>query len=297
MTATATNLAFAVAVPDDLGLDVTPLEPFIGAEIGGVDLRKRMTPALRDAIRGLLLKHKVIFFRDQDITAEQQIAFGRNFGELEVHPFIRTEGEYPEIQPVYAQPLHGKPKPAGGYGRADHWHTDTSWRLTPSLGAILRAIDVPPVGGDTIWVNAVAAYELLPQDVKDRIGNLCAIHDAGELKALSSPGKAAEVRRNNPIVAHPVVRTHPETGERALYLNDMLTTQIIGLETKAESDELIQFLLRQFLRPEIQVRFKWRKHSIAFWDNRCTVHYAVNDYGDYPRRMERVAIVGDRPFH
>jgi len=288
MTATSTAVPFPE--PQAFGLTVTPLQPRIGAEIGGIDLRQPLTPELTKALRALLLQHKVIFFRDQDITRDQHVARGRQFGELEVHPFIRLQGDtHPEIQPVYARPDRR------GSGRADHWHTDTSWRLTPSLGAILRAIDVPDVGGDTIWVNAAAAYEELPEDVKQRIDDLYAVHDAARLAPLSSAEKAAEVRRNNPVVAHPVVRTHPETGEKSLYLNESLTTQILYLDKK-ESDELLQYLLSQFLRPEIQVRFKWRRNSIAFWDNRATVHYASNDYGDFPRRMERVAIVGDRPF-
>lgn len=264
---------------------VKPINPTIGAEIEGVDLSQPLSSELRDAVRAALLKYKVIFFRDQEITREQHIAFGRQFGDLETHPFIRLEG-YPEIQPVYSD---------RSYGRADRWHTDTSWRLTPSLGAVLRAVSVPDVGGDTLWADAVAAYRGLPDDVKQRIDGLYAIHDSAGLARLSTPEKVAETRRSNPLVAHPIVRRHPETGEKSLFVNSTLTTQILYLESKKESDELLEYLYQQFKIPEYQVRFKWKKNSIAFWDNRQTMHYASNDYGDFPRRMERVAIVGDRP--
>lgn len=274
-----------VAVERD-AVTVRPIQPTIGAEIEDVDLREPLRPEVRDAIRAALLEYKVIFFRDQAITREQHIAFGRQFGELEVHPFIRLDG-YPEIQPVYSD---------RAYGKADRWHTDTSWRLTPSLGAILRAVDVPPIGGDTLWADAVAAYEGLPGDVRAKIDPLFAVHDAAKLARLSSVDTALETRRTNPVIAHPVVRQHPETGRKSLFVNSTLTTQILYLDSKRESDELLDYLYAQFHRPEYQVRFKWRKNSIAFWDNRQTMHYAANDYGEYPRRMERVAIVGDRPI-
>jgi taurine dioxygenase len=267
-------------------ITVRPLQPTIGAEIEGVDLRNPISAEVRDAIRAALLKHKVIFFRDQELTREQHIAFGRQFGDLEQHPFIRLP-DYPEIQPVYSD---------AASGRADRWHTDTSWRLTPSLGAILRAIEVPDVGGDTLWADAVAVYNSLPDDVKTRIEGLYAIHDSANLARLTSdPEKVVQLRRSNPLVAHPIVRRHPETGERSLFLNSTLTTQILYFDSKRESDDLLEYLFARFHAPEHQVRFKWRKHSIAFWDNRQTVHYASNDYGEFPRRMERVAIVGDRP--
>ncbi|VVP90555.1 Alpha-ketoglutarate-dependent taurine dioxygenase [Pseudomonas fluorescens] len=262
-------------------LHVTRLEPTIGAQISGIDLRQPLTPALRDELRRLLLEHKVIFFRDQAISTEQQIAFAREFGELYVHPTTRqNDPTQPQAHLIQAQDerkLYG-PRISG------RWHTDTSWLLRPTLGAVLRAIDLPPVGGDTLWADTAAVYRALPDALREEIDDLHVVHDF-----KSSLDK---VGYDYPILAHPLVRTHPETGEDGLFINFSQNPSVIGWPPE-KSKQLIDRLLLEFNKPEHQVRFKWREHSVAFWDNRSTLHYPVYNYGDYPRRMERVLIAYD----
>ena len=262
-------------------LHITRLEPTIGAEIGGIDLRQPLTHALRDELRHLLLKHKVLFFRDQAINTEQQIAFAKEFGELYVHPTTQqNDPTRPQAHLIEAQDerkLYG-PRISG------RWHTDTSWLLQPTLGAVLRAVDLPEVGGDTLWADAGAVYRALPDELRDEIDNLHVVHDFK--KALDKVGY------DYPILAHPLVRTHPETGEDGLFINFSQNPSVIGW-TPQQSKQLIDRLLLEFNKPEHQVRFKWRPGSVAFWDNRSTLHYPVYNYGDYPRRMERVLIAYD----
>lgn len=262
-------------------LQVTRLEPAIGAEIAGIDLGQPLTSALRDELRALLLKHKVLFFRDQDIDTEQQIAFAKQFGELYVHPTTQqNDTSKPQahlIQAEDARKLYG-PRTSG------RWHTDTSWLLQPTLGAVLRAVDLPEVGGDTLWADAGAVYRDLPEDLRAEIDELYVVHDFK--KSLDQVGY------DYPILAHPLVRTHPETGEDTLFINFSQNPSVIGWEPE-RSKALVDRLLKAFSKPEHQVRFKWRKNSIAFWDNRSTLHYPVYNYGDYPRVMERVLIAYD----
>jgi len=262
-------------------LHVTSLEPTIGAEISGIDMRQPLTPELRDKLRGLLLEHKVIFFRDQVISTEQQIAFAREFGELYVHPTTQqnapTQPQAHLIQAQDERKLYG-PRISG------RWHTDTSWLLQPTLGAVLRAVDLPPVGGDTLWADTAAVYRALPDELREEIDDLHVVHDF-----KSSLDK---VGYDYPILAHPLVRTHPETGEDGLFINFSQNPSVIGW-TPEKSKQLIARLLLEFNKPEHQVRFKWRENSVAFWDNRSTLHYPVYNYGDYPRRMERVLIAYD----
>ena len=262
-------------------LQVTRLEPTIGAEISGIDLSQPITPALRDELRALLLEHKVIFFRDQDIDTAQQIAFAREFGELYVHPTTQqNDPSKPQAHLIQAQDerkLYG-PRTSG------RWHTDTSWLLQPTLGAILRAVDLPDVGGDTLWADTGAVYRALPEELREEIDTLQVVHDFKMSLDL--------VGFDYPILAHPLVRTHPETGEDGLFINFSQNPSVIGW-TPERSKQLIDRLLQEFSKPEHQVRFKWRKHSIAFWDNRSTLHYPVYNYGDYPRLMERVLIAYD----
>ena len=276
MTAAATKVR-----PDSGRLKIETLNPTIGAEVSGVDLRQPLTGALRDEIRGLLLKHKVLFFRDQDINRDQQLAFAAQFGELYAHPSGGVEG-HRIIQPISAESFK-KYAQTPSY-RGNHWHTDTSWRLNPSLGAVLKAVDVPEVGGDTIWADGAAIYRGLPEDLKARIDDLYVIHDFQHALA-----RAGEVY---PLVAHPIVRTHPETGEDIFWVNFSLEPRIVDLD-RAESDALLARLYDEVKKPEYHARFRWRKNSVAFWDNRAGLHYAVRDYGDYPRVMERVLIASD----
>ncbi|WP_337188052.1 TauD/TfdA family dioxygenase [Phenylobacterium sp.] len=260
-----------------VGLTVQLLNPTIGAEVAGVDLAQPLTTDVREALKALLLRHKVLFFRDQEITRDQQVAFALNFGELYAHPTGGTD-THRVIQPIAAENFKKYD------ARESHWHTDTSWRIDPSFGAVLRAVDIPDVGGDTIWADGGAIYRGLPEDLKARIDDLYVIHDYQD--ALRRSG----VRY--PLVAHPIVRTHPETGEDIFWVNYSLKPRIVGLDG-AESEALLARLYDEVKRPEHHARFRWRRNSVAFWDNRAGLHYAVRDYGDYPRVMERVLIAGD----
>jgi alpha-ketoglutarate-dependent taurine dioxygenase len=275
------------------GLTVTAQQPRIGAEVAGIDLRVPLTAENRDKLRNLLNKYKVLFFRDQQITREQHIAFGREFGELDIHPIVQV-AEAPVVQPISARRFH---KYAGSGGGSDkryinRWHTDETFRAIPPLASILRAVHLPELGGDTVFADATAAYEGLSDEVKERIANLRAVHSAaygfGWYENLE---RKAEIERQYPPVEHSVVRVHPETGAKVLFVNSAFTSHIIGLE-KEESDRLLAHLLSQFVQPEYQVRFKWRPGSIAFWDNRATQHYGVWDFGDATRELERVTIKG-----
>jgi taurine dioxygenase len=276
------------------GVNVHRLQPGIGAEITGIDLRQPLTPELRDLLKQLLNRHKVLFFRNQSITREQQIAVGEAFGELTVHPFNRVD-EKQIVQPISAERFRQYYK----LGSTDDqrsffgWHSDETFRPNPPYASILRAIELPEIGGDTVWTDAVAAYQGLSKAVKERIANLKAVHKFLRRTRLAylTPERIAEIERDYPPVVHPVVRIHPDTGEKVLFVNPTFTSHIIGL-TEDESERLLSHLFYQITRPEYQVRFKWQKGSIAFWDNRATQHYAVFDYGDARRELERVTIKG-----
>ena len=281
-------------------ISVHPLTPCIGAEISGVDLRETLSDGVMRELQQALLDWKVIFFRDQDISIEDQLRMGRWFGELEVHPFYQGE-RHPEVMRF----VEDDKSRIGN----NMWHSDVSAREAPSYGAILRAIEVPDVGGDTLWANMEAAYEGLSDDIKRKIDDAVAIHDwhlfhaaalkgnysGGERRQMRTVEEVEELKRKYPAQAHPVVRTHPVTGRKCLYVNVMFTRHLKanGLD-KTESGELLNYLYSQARVPEYQCRFRWRKHSVAFWDNRCTQHYAQADYVTR-RVMERVTIAGDRP--
>jgi taurine dioxygenase len=273
------------------GLEIAPLTPTVGAEVSGVDLSKPLDAATKAAMRTALLDWKVLFFRDQDITTDEHLAFARNFGELEVHPFAPHKPDYPEVLAI----THDR----DSRGRENAWHSDVTWREKPSLGSILRAIEVPPVGGDTLFADMYAAYDGLSDAVKEQIEGKVAVHDFAHFRTgMRKRGKSeAEIEAFNaqyPMVEHPVVRTHPETGRRGIYVNVGFTQHIVGME-KAESDALLKHLYAQAAIPEYQCRFRWKTNSIAFWDNRSSQHYAASDYWPAVRRMERVTIIGDRP--
>jgi alpha-ketoglutarate-dependent taurine dioxygenase len=258
-----------------------PLQPHIGAEISGVDLRHPLSDAVRDEIKSAILKYKVVFFRDQDISGEQQAAFAERFGPLYTHPNTSRDAKIAAIHHIAAVDFAKYERTADPTAINAGFHTDTSWRLVPTWGAVLRAVNLPEVGGDTIWVDAAAAYRHLPDETKKRLEGLHVTHDFRE--ALNAKGL------DYPIVAHPVVRTHRETGEKILWVNFTQKPHIIGLDI-ADSKELLAQILDEYRRPEVQVRFSWRPGSIAFWDNRAAVHYAVRNYGDFPRLLERILI-------
>ncbi len=272
-------------------LTLLPMTPTIGAEVEGVDLSRPLEARTVAALRHALLDWKVLFFRDQDITTEQHLAFARNFGDLEVHPFAPQKPGYPEVLAI----THD----ANSRGKENTWHSDVTWRLEPSLGSILRALEIPPVGGDTLFADMYAAYEGLSDEVKAKVEGRVAVHDfvnfrKGMRKKGMSEAEIAAFDRQYPKAEHPVIRTHPETGRKAIYVNAGFTQHIVGMD-KAESDALLAHLYAQAAIPEYQCRFRWSKNAIAFWDNRASQHYAASDYFPAVRRMERVTVVGDRP--
>ncbi|MYQ38501.1 taurine dioxygenase [Streptomyces sp. LamerLS-316] len=268
--------------------DVVPQGRTIGAEIHGLDLTRPLEPALREELNRALLEWKVLFFRGQNLTSAAQRDFARHWGELEVNPLL-ARGDSEDV--VRFERTAGAPKTFENV-----WHTDVTFRERPALGAVLQLREVPPLGGDTMWADMAAAYDNLPQEVKDRIDGASAVHDfiPGFARFLG-PEQLAPHQEAFPPVVHPVVRTHPESGRRMLFVNTSFTTRIVGVD-RAESDRLLRFLFQQAHVPEYQVRFRWQPGDIAFWDNRATQHYAVNDYAPHPRVAERVAIAGDRPF-
>ena len=268
-------------------LKLEPLTATIGAEVEGVDLADDLADDVIAEVREALLRWKVLFFRDQDrLDRTRHIAFGRRFGELEVHPVTPKDQTEPEAFVI----------PAGGTFRApDTWHCDVTWRPQPSLGSILRAVELPPLGGDTLWANMARAYELLDDDTKERIDGRRALHDYTSAFGYGQPPEVQEkMRAKHPTVDHPIVRTHPETGEKVLYVNAGFTRGIVGMDDD-ESGPLLRRLYATATIPDVQVRFRWRPGSVAFWDNRATQHYAASDYYPQRRVMERVTITGDTP--
>ncbi|HUI48249.1 MAG TPA: TauD/TfdA family dioxygenase [Acidimicrobiia bacterium] len=273
-------------------LTLRPCSEVIGAEVSGVDLRDALDDESRSEIRRALLEWKVLFFRDQDITSAQQVAFAREFGELEQHPFLR-QGDTAEVVRFEKGADSADPYNAG---YENGWHTDVTWRTEPALGAILRAIEVPPTGGDTLWADMACAYDNLPDDLRERIDGLHARHSFLHVFGLGMPAEQRErMLEQYPPAEHPVVRTHPETGRKTLYVNSFFTERILGCDD-AESEWLLDRLAQQAMHPEWQVRLRWAPGTVAMWDNRATQHYAVSDYFPQRRVMERVAIKGDRPY-
>jgi taurine dioxygenase len=283
-------------------IHVEPLTCSIGAELGNIDLGAAAEDdGLMAEIRALLLKHRVVFFRDQDITRAQHVAFARRFGELEDHPVVGSHPDYPGLVQIYKSPQSPIER------NENSWHTDATWRERPPLGCVLRCVECPPVGGDTMWVNMVEAYRQLPEDIKVKIAPLRARHSIEQaFGAAMSPEDRARLAAQYPPVEHPVVRSHPETGEKVLFVNGSFTTHFTNFNTPSNvrfgqdkspgASQLLNFLVSQACVPEFQVRFRWKKNSVAFWDNRSTQHYAVMDYPPCHRKMERAAIVGDVPY-
>lgn len=283
-------------------LDVRPMAGSLGAEIHGIDLRAGIDKATIDAIEKALLEHLVIFLPEQDISPEQHIAFGQSYGSLTTdHPsYLPTLDEHREVVVLSGQ--EG--------GRADLWHTDITISPEPPMGSILHMRTSPEYGGDTMFANMYAAYDALSDKMKVYLEGLVAHHDImGTLKAImreytghktadstpaESDGLAGLAKMDLPTAIHPVVRTHPKTGRKCLFVNPTFTSHIVNLPA-AEGDAVLDFLYKHSVQPEFLCRRRWKEGDIGFWDNRCTMHYAVADYADSPRVIHRVTIQGDAP--
>tara|TARA_B100000586_G_scaffold264271_1_gene234486 strand:- start:1938 stop:2804 length:867 start_codon:yes stop_codon:yes gene_type:complete len=270
---------------------INRLSPSIGAELLDIDLKKPLDQSLKDEIYQALLVYKVIFFRDQDLTIEEHLAFAKNFGELEVHPFANNDEKYPEVLKI----THNEKSK----GKENTWHSDVTWRLEPSLGSVLRMKEAPKLGGDTLFSDMYAAYEDLSDEIKEKLDGAIAIHDfVGFRKRMEKIGVSKEeieaFNKKYPMPEHPVIRTHPDTDRKLIYVNAAFTQYIKDWDPE-ESSEMLRFLYSKATTPEYQCRFVWEKNSIAFWDNRSVQHYAASDYWPEVRRVERVTIIGDRP--
>jgi taurine dioxygenase len=273
----------------------------IGAQLSNVNLADAaLDDTLFIELHSLLLRHKVLFLRDQDITRADHVAFARRFGELEDHPVAGSDPDHPGLVRIYKD----MDTPPDHYENT--WHCDATWREKPPMGCVLRCVETPAVGGDTIWASMVAAYEDLPEHVKTQIAGLRARHSIEATFGAKLPIEQRHaLKARYPDAEHPVVRTHPETGEKVLFVNGF-TTHFVNFHTPANvrhgqdfapgASHLLDYLIGRAAIPDYQVRWRWKKNSVAIWDNRCTQHYAVQDYWPAVRKMERAGIVGDTPF-
>ena len=280
---------------------VEKLTTHIGAELVGVDLAQAVNnDDLFGEIRQALLDHKVLFLRNQVISKAQHVDFASRFGNLENHPVAGSDPDHPGLVCIYKN----LDSPPDHYENA--WHCDATWREKPPMGAVLRCLECPPVGGDTVWANMVRAYADLGDETKERIDGLYARHSIEATFGARMPmDKRHALKAEYPDAEHPVVRTHPETGEKVLFVNSF-TTHFSNFHTSENvrygqdyapgSSNLLNFLIARAAIPEYQVRWRWTPGSIAIWDNRCTQHYAVMDYWPAVRKMERAGIVGDKPY-
>ena len=281
--------------------EVEPLTCAIGAELHGLNLGD----AARDdrlfaEVRSLLLKHKVLFLENQDITRAEHVAFARRFGALEDHPVVGSDPDHPGLVLIYKGPDSRKEQYENAY------HCDTTWRECPQFGAVLRCTEAPAVGGDMIWSNMELAYERLPEHVRQQIAGLRARHSIEATFGAAMPiEKRLALKVQYPDAEHPVVRTHPETGAKCLYVNSFTThftnfhtpeNVRVGQDYAPGAANLLQYLLSQACIPEYQVRRRLRRNTVAIWDNRCTQHYAVQDFWPAVRNLERAGIIGDRPY-
>lgn len=278
-----------------MALKLRRLSNALGVEVCGVDVSKPMSEAAFGEIYQAFLDHGILLLRDQDITREQHIEFSRRFGELDRHDALPRDRhpQHPELLLVTNEPNpDGTPSDSRYTGR--QWHTDMSFTTVPSLGSLLRCHVIPEVGGDTLFANMTMAYDTLSDGMKKLIADLHGIHMSGTRKiANQATGtvRAAEQKRINPPVAQPVVRVHPETGRKALYLGEKVS-RFDGM-TEEESKPLIDYLNRHATRPEFVYRHQWRRHDILVWDNRCTMHQALGDFDETQRRhMERTTVLG-----
>ena len=281
-------------------IDVRPIAGSLGAEISGVDLSEELDDGLFNEVRQALLDHLVIFFRDQDLTPDQQLRFARRWGDIHLHPFVKGMDSHPEILEIVKTPADKR-----NFGGS--WHSDQMFAPQPAMGTILYAKQVPSAGGDTQFTNQYLAYEGLSDGMKRTLSGLRAVsygdkakryggqsrkeRYAGQINSMQVKDPGDDVQT---VSSHPLVRTHPETGRKALYIGNHVD-HIEGMTTE-ESEPLLGYLKRHSIRPEFTCRFRWRNGSLAFWDNRCTQHNAINDYPAETRIMHRITIRGDTPF-
>jgi taurine dioxygenase len=278
---------------------VGPVAGALGAEIAGIDLSRPLDNATSEAIHRAFRDYLVLFFRDQSLTPEQQMAFTRSFGPLAVTPFVKPMDGYPYVVKVLKE---ADERGISTFGNS--WHSDFTSETAPPLGSVLYALEVPDHGGDTMFANMYAAYDALSPGMKRMLEGMKAIHVGkpygtkyGPPKTMKT-SKSIAIERNRPEAdvetAHPVVRTHPATGRKALFVNPIYTLRFADM-TEEESRPVLDFLYAHAVRPEFTCRFRWTKGALALWDNRCTLHYAVNDYDGSRRLMHRTMIAGDAP--
>lgn len=279
-------------------LTVHPITPSLGAEVRGVDLGSPLDDSTQAAISKALLDHHALFFPEQNMSADAHVSLGKSFGELQLKhpPYLKVlDAAHPEVI-VIENDSEG-----GGFAdRADVWHTDVTFHERPPTGSILHMQKIPETGGDTLWVNLEAAYEALSEPMKVYLGSLRAAHDVGGI-ALRMAAEAGVPKsmvydyvKGIGEASHPIIRTHPETGRKTLFVNRTFTSHIVGVPFE-EGDAILRFLYEHCQRPEFAMRRRWKQGDVGIWDNRCTLHYAVNDYGKAPRRIHRVTILGESP--
>lgn len=279
-------------------LEVSHITGSLGAEVAGVDLSRDLDDAVLGEIRQALLDTLVIFFRGQTLTPDRQVAFARRWGDIHLHPYMAGMDDHPEVLEIRKTPADKK-----NFGGA--WHSDQMFTAKPAMGTMLYAMEVPEAGGDTLFTNQYLAYEGLSPGMQAMLDRLRAIsrgdrfdsHDGKTRREFYADKLAMKVKEpgdTQTTTTHPLIRTHPETGRKALYIGG----HVHRFEdmTEAESKPLIDFLMQHLTRPEFTCRFRWRTGSLAFWDNRCTQHFAINDYPAETRIMHRVTICGDTPF-
>ncbi|VVN84547.1 taurine dioxygenase [Pseudomonas fluorescens] len=277
-----------------MSLSITPLSCALGARISGVDITQPLNVEQRDAIEQALLKYQVLFFREQPLNPQQQARFAANFGDLHIHPIYPNVPEQPEVLILDTAQTDVRDNAV--------WHTDVTFLPTPALGAVLSAKLLPAFGGDTLWASGIAAYEALSTPMQSLLQGLTATHDFIKSFPLERFGTTAEdlarweeARKKNPPLSHPVIRTHPVSGRKSLFVNEGFTTRINEL-SENESETILKLLFAHATRPEFTIRWRWEEHDVAFWDNRVTQHFAIDDYRPQRRVMHRATILGDVPF-
>ena len=281
------------AVASYTRIQVEPIAGALGAEISKVDLGCDLDEAVIGQIRQALLDHQVIFFRQQKLTARTQLVFAAGFGKPVVYPFVKGLEDFPQITPILKRDTD-----AHNFGGI--WHTDTAYQAEPPMGTMLYALEVPPYGGDTLFANQYLAYESLSDGMKRMLDGVKAVNISGKPAVSKTRSdmlkhRSVGLKGDELSAVHPVVRTHPETGRKALYVNEAHTSRFAGMRDQ-ESQPILEYLFGHQVRPDFTCRFRWQAGSVAIWDNRCTLHNPINDYHGHRRLMHRVTFAGDRPF-